>query len=66
MSEAEQRPPMTGLDLVPLSLDLDDGSKSELHAGDLCPHCRSAKLDYDGTLNLACPKCGFTLAGCFT
>ena len=35
-------------------------------AGDLCPNCQSAKIDYDGLLNLSCPKCGFALAGCFT
>jgi hypothetical protein len=36
------------------------------HAGDLCPHCHQAALDYDGMLNLACPGCGFTLCGAFT
>lgn len=35
-------------------------------AGDLCPQCRSARIDYDGLLNLSCPDCGYTLAGCFT
>jgi hypothetical protein len=35
-------------------------------AGDLCPQCQSAKVDYDGMLNLSCPDCGYTLAGCFT
>ena len=35
-------------------------------AGDLCPQCQSAKIDYDGLLNLRCPNCGYTLAGCFT
>jgi hypothetical protein len=35
-------------------------------AGDLCPKCQSAKIDYDGLLNLRCPHCGYTLAGCFT
>ncbi len=34
--------------------------------GDLCPHCEAARLDYDGLLNLYCPDCGYTLAGCFT
>jgi uncharacterized protein (DUF983 family) len=38
----------------------------ELRAGDLCPRCRSARLDYDGLLNLACPQCGFAIGGCFT
>ena len=35
-------------------------------AGALCPQCRSAKIDYDGMLNLSCPDCSFTLAGCST
>jgi hypothetical protein len=40
--------------------------KTAPQAGDLCPNCQSAKLDYDGMLNLTCPQCGYTLAGCFT
>jgi uncharacterized protein (DUF983 family) len=39
---------------------------AELHAGDICPRCRNGTLDYDGLLNLACPQCGYSLAGCFT
>jgi hypothetical protein len=39
---------------------------AEPRAGDLCPVCKEAQLDYDGLLNLSCPKCGYTLAGCFT
>jgi hypothetical protein len=34
--------------------------------GDECPNCHEANLDYDSLLNLACPACGYTLAGCFT
>jgi hypothetical protein len=38
-----------------------------LHAGDLCPKCNVERLDYDGLLNLACPKCGPVQAGgCFS
>jgi len=40
--------------------------KTTPQVGDLCPNCQSAKLDYDGMLNLSCPQCGYTLAGCFT
>ena len=40
--------------------------KANLKVGDLCPHCQSAELDYDGMLNLHCQECGYTLAGCFT
>ena len=39
---------------------------TELHPRMLCPRCQEGHLDYDGLLNLSCPKCGFTLAGCFT
>lgn len=35
-------------------------------AGDICPKCQSAQIDYDSMLNLSCPECGYTLAGCFT
>ncbi len=35
-------------------------------AGDSCPECESAKIDYDNLLNLSCPKCDYILAGCFT
>ena len=37
-----------------------------LRCGDLCPQCHAAQLDYDGLLNLACLKCGYSLGGCFT
>ena len=35
-------------------------------AGDACPHCQASKIDYDCMLNLSCPDCGYTLAGCST
>lgn len=38
-----------------------------LRAGDPCPKCNVERLDYDGLLNLACPKCGPVQAGgCFS
>jgi uncharacterized Zn finger protein (UPF0148 family) len=37
-----------------------------LRSGDVCPRCGTAKLDYDGLLNLACPACGFAVGGCFS
>jgi uncharacterized protein (DUF983 family) len=46
--------------------DLDPGITQELRIGDLCPKCKSGKLDYDGLLTLSCVECGFALAGCFT
>ena len=38
----------------------------EVRPGDLCPKCGEGRLDYNGLLNLACPKCGYALGGCFT
>jgi len=38
----------------------------ELRPGDLCPRCGKEKLDYDGTLNLACPRCGVIQGGSFS
>jgi len=35
-------------------------------AGDICPHCQAGTIDYDKLLNLSCPDCGYTLAGCST
>ena len=56
-----------GPDLMLELVDLETGTPSkELRAGDLCPKCREGRLDYDGLLNLACPKCGYALGGCFT
>ena len=41
-------------------------SLGRLRAGELCPQCQTERLDYDGLLNLACPKCGVVAGGCFT
>jgi len=35
-------------------------------AGEYCPKCKKAILDYDGMLNLVCPDCDFIDSGCFT
>ncbi len=35
-------------------------------AGQLCPHCKQGKLDYNSLLNLACPQCGYELNASFT
>jgi len=34
--------------------------------GELCPMCQAELLDYDGLLNLSCPRCGAVSNGCFT
>ncbi len=60
------------IDLNPSDLDKEMEGKiqfrigAEPRAGALCPDCKQAHLDYDGLLNLSCPHCGYTLAGCFT
>jgi len=30
-----------------------------LRQGDRCPRCKKAKLEYNGLIQLACPRCGF-------
>ncbi len=57
---------MDGYDLQPLAVEPGSGSASELRAGDMCPFCHVGRMDYDGLLNLVCPLCGYTHAGCFT
>jgi len=57
--------------LVPVALELEHIGPEKhvrhpLRRGDVCPACRSARLDYDGMLNLACPQCGYALGGCFS
>jgi len=34
--------------------------------GAICSQCKSAHLEYNGTLNLICPKCGYETAAGFT
>jgi uncharacterized Zn finger protein (UPF0148 family) len=48
--------------------EVEEDSKpaSQLRSGDLCPKCKEELLDYDGLLNLSCPKCGPAVGGCFT
>ncbi|HEY5572485.1 MAG TPA: hypothetical protein VIK64_05660 [Anaerolineales bacterium] len=55
---------------VLVSIEAEDETDTEItaepRAGALCPKCRQGNLDYDGLLNLSCPKCGHSVAGCFT
>jgi hypothetical protein len=59
---------------ISLALDLEEVQalpaqhkpSKRLRAGDLCPQCMTERMDYDGLLNLSCPKCRFALGGCFT
>ena len=66
MNSPTPEPRMDGYDLLPLAVEPGSGSASELRAGDHCPHCHIGKMDYDSLLNLICPECGYTHAGCFT
>ena len=38
----------------------------EFQIGDKCPVCQIGHLDYNSVLNLECPRCRYTLGGCFT
>ncbi len=40
--------------------------RDEIRAGQLCPKCKKALIDYDGLLNLTCPECGLVESGSFT
>lgn len=56
---------------VPLRVELNENAEAdqkdkELRSGDLCPNCWQGRMDYDGLLNLTCPKCGYARGGCFT
>ncbi|MDF1500158.1 MAG: hypothetical protein P1P76_06800 [Anaerolineales bacterium] len=35
-------------------------------AGGKCPACNQGTLEYDGTLNLVCTECNYTVAGVCT
>ncbi|MBW6466300.1 MAG: hypothetical protein K0B06_07355 [Brevefilum sp.] len=39
---------------------------ARLRAGMTCPICHQAQLDYDGMLQLICPRCGVLETGTFT
>lgn len=48
---------------------LEDASmynRTRIQAGMLCPKCHSAKLDYNGLLQLVCPQCGVIETGAST
>jgi hypothetical protein len=46
--------------------DQEETNPPPARVGDRCPRCGEANLDYDGLLNLHCPRCDYMLAGCFT
>jgi rubredoxin len=59
----------SAFEIFGVQLDVNLPSEEEhkdLKEGDLCPQCGQAKLEYDGTLTLRCPNCGYGAGGCFT
>jgi uncharacterized protein (DUF983 family) len=48
------------------SPDLQEAAFIDLRSGNLCPACGKGRLDYNGSIELECPECGFTLGdgGC--
>ncbi len=63
MDEDKPKKPFV-LEIPNLEVPLTD--QKPLKAGDRCPKCGEGKLDYDGTLSLTCPVCGYKESGCFT
>ncbi|MCC6957229.1 MAG: hypothetical protein IT316_10595 [Anaerolineales bacterium] len=68
----EPKSPLPPLSL-PFALQPNESSAdanklaAPLRAGQTCPACGRAELEYDGLLNLVCPQCGFSGgAGCHT
>lgn len=48
--------------IPPLSCE-DSQPATPLKRGVLCPQCCEERLDYNGVLDLECPKCGFVVGG---
>jgi ribosomal protein L37AE/L43A len=49
--------------------DIDRKSREhhcEIAAGNICPICGKANLEYNGLLSLVCPHCGQEFSGSFT
>jgi hypothetical protein len=44
----------------------DKLTATRLRAGMTCPCCHQAQLDYNGLLQLMCPRCGVVESGTFT
>ncbi len=66
--EEEQRVTRSAFETFGLQLDVTPPAEEhkDLKEGDLCPQCGKARLEYDGTLTLRCPNCGYSAGGCFT
>jgi uncharacterized protein (DUF983 family) len=61
MEDNQERKPRLAFEMQPLP-----EIEYPLKVGSLCPQCGQERLDYNGMLNLACARCGYELAGCFT
>jgi len=47
-------------------LEAEASRQGSARPGGICPHCKQGVMDYDGTLTLRCPQCGFAETGCST
>ncbi len=67
-SEEAQSITRSAFETFGLQLDVTPPAEKhkDLKEGDLCPQCGKARLEYDGTLTLRCPNCGYGAGGCFT
>jgi hypothetical protein len=64
--EQAKKSPLESLPAIRLDVVEIEPQRARLRAGELCPQCKTERLDYDGLLNLSCPQCGVAVGGCFT
>ncbi|MBI5841794.1 MAG: hypothetical protein HZB19_17030 [Chloroflexi bacterium] len=52
---------LSSLELLLLNIDRPETfvTTKPLRKGETCPQCGQGQLDYNGLLQLECPKCGF-------
>lgn len=65
-SDPEPLPPTQETNQIDRTLACSLTPNVSLRPGMLCPRCGKGRVDYDGLLNLVCPKCGLTEAGACT
>jgi hypothetical protein len=57
-AEPERR--LSSLELLLMGIGHPEASQSEpLRSGAPCPNCGEGRLDYNGLLQLECPRCGY-------
>lgn len=45
---------------------IEQNSLCGVMPGQLCPQCGLVELEYNGSLAITCPKCGFETGGSYT